>query len=166
MKKKRKKSKILWSIYGAHRSISEGKSSQPPPRIRPQNSTWVVPWPPDCAIPLRAMHRGASYDIHRRCCAHWCSVAVHLWHAQVHLLELTIEGPLIAIFFSRYLYDFCSLPILCAECNEGAFSFHVWHYFIFQAYLNLLSCIKVLSITSWDVCSDAFILRCRWEYSF
>ena len=118
--------------------------------------------------PLRAMHRGASYDIYRRCCAHWCSVALHLWRAQVHLLDLTIEGPLIVIFFSRYLYDFCSLPILCAECNEGAFSFHVWHYFIFQAYLNLLSCIKVLSITSWDVCSDsdAFILRCRWEYSF
>ena len=96
--------------------------------------------------PLRAMHRGASYDIHRRFSAHWCSVAVHLWHAQVHLLELTIEGPLNVIFFPRYLYDFFSLPIPCAECYEGAFPFHVWLYFISQAYLNWMSCIKVLSL--------------------
>ena len=33
----------LQCVYGAHRSISVGKSSQPPPRIRPQNSTWVEP---------------------------------------------------------------------------------------------------------------------------
>ena len=61
---------------------------------------------------------------------------MRLWRAQVHLLELTIEGPLNVIFFPRYLYDFCSLPIGCAECYEGAFPFYVWLYFIWQAYLN------------------------------
>ena len=40
---------VLQCIYGVLRLICRGKSSQPPPRIRPQNSTWEVPRPRDGA---------------------------------------------------------------------------------------------------------------------